>query len=102
ESAGAVFLGEWAPESLGDYCSGSNHVLPTYGHARTYSGVSVASFQKQISVQEVSADGLRRIGPCTMLLASAEQLHAHSRAVSLRLAALDRADGTWRSKEQMA
>ena len=88
ESAGSVFLGQWAPESVGDYCSGSNHVLPTYGYARSYSGVSVASYQKQISVQEVSADGLRRIGPCTATLAAAEQLEAHRRAVTLRLEAL--------------
>ncbi len=89
ESAGSVFLGQWAPESVGDYCSGSNHVLPTYGYARSYSGVSVASFQKQISVQEVSADGLRNIGPCTATLAAAEQLEAHRRAVTLRLAVLE-------------
>jgi histidinol dehydrogenase len=89
ESAGSVFLGAWTPESVGDYCSGSNHVLPTYGYARSYSGVSVASFLKQITVQEVSAAGLRAIGPCTMTLAAAEQLEAHSRAVSLRLAALE-------------
>jgi len=89
DSAGSVFLGQWTPESVGDYCSGSNHVLPTYGCARTYSGVSVASFQKQISVQEVSAAGLRNIGPCTATLAAAEQLEAHRRAVTLRLAALE-------------
>src|SRR5690242_5028132 len=88
ESAGSIFLGPWTPESVGDYCSGSNHVLPTYGYARSYSGVSVASYQKQISVQEVSADGLRRIGPCTATLAAAEQLEAHRRAVTLRLEAL--------------
>ncbi|MDE2156822.1 MAG: histidinol dehydrogenase [Xanthomonadaceae bacterium] len=88
-SAGSVFLGAWTPESVGDYCSGSNHVLPTYGHARSYSGVSVASFQKQITVQEVSAEGLRTIGPCTATLAAAEQLEAHRRAVTLRLAALE-------------
>ncbi|MDQ6648467.1 MAG: histidinol dehydrogenase, partial [Pseudomonadota bacterium] len=89
ESAGSIFLGQWTPESVGDYCSGSNHVLPTYGYARSYSGVSVASFQKQISVQEVSAEGLRTIGPCTVILAAAEQLEAHRRAVTLRLAALE-------------
>ncbi|MGB3270215.1 MAG: histidinol dehydrogenase [Rhodanobacter sp.] len=88
DSAGSVFLGPWAPESVGDYCSGSNHVLPTYGYARSYSGVSVASYQKQISVQEVSAEGLRHIGPCTATLAAAEQLEAHRRAVTLRLEAL--------------
>ena len=89
ESAGSVFLGAWTPESVGDYCSGSNHVLPTYGYARSYSGVSVASYQKQITVQELSADGLRGIGPCTATLAAAEQLEAHRRAVTLRLAALE-------------
>ncbi|WP_266158918.1 histidinol dehydrogenase [Dyella silvatica] len=90
ESAGSIFLGAWTPESVGDYCSGSNHVLPTYGYARSYSGVSVASFQKQITVQEVTADGLRTIGPCTAVLAAAEQLEAHRRAVTLRLDALER------------
>jgi histidinol dehydrogenase len=89
DSAGSVFLGQWAPESVGDYCSGSNHVLPTYGYARSYSGVSVASYQKQITVQEVSAEGLRHIGPCTATLAAAEQLEAHRRAVTLRLASLE-------------
>jgi histidinol dehydrogenase len=89
ESAGSVFLGAWTPESVGDYCSGSNHVLPTYGYARSYSGVSVASFQKQITVQELSPEGLRAIGPCTATLAAAEQLEAHRRAVTLRLAALE-------------
>jgi histidinol dehydrogenase len=89
ESAGSIFLGPWTPESVGDYCSGSNHVLPTYGHARSYSGVSVASFVKQISVQEVSTDGLRAIGPCTVTLATAEQLEAHRRAVSMRLDVLE-------------
>ena len=88
DSAGSIFLGPWAPESVGDYCSGSNHVLPTYGYARSYSGVSVASYQKQISVQEISAEGLRHIGPCTATLAAAEQLEAHRRAVTLRLEAL--------------
>jgi histidinol dehydrogenase len=88
ESAGSVFVGAWTPESVGDYCSGSNHVLPTYGYARSYSGVSVASYQKQITVQEVDPNGLRTIGPCTATLAAAEQLEAHRRAVTLRLAAL--------------
>ena len=89
ESAGSIFLGQWTPESVGDYCSGSNHVLPTYGYARSYSGVSVASYQKQISVQEASEEGLRHIGPCTATLAAAEQLEAHRRAVTLRLATLE-------------
>jgi histidinol dehydrogenase len=89
DSAGSIFLGAWTPESLGDYCSGSNHVLPTYGYARSYSGVSVASFQKQITVQEATPEGLRAIGPCAATLAAAEQLEAHRRAVTMRLAALD-------------
>jgi histidinol dehydrogenase len=91
QSAGSVFLGAWTPESVGDYCSGSNHVLPTYGYARSYSGVSVASFLKQITVQELSPAGLREIGPCTATLAAAEQLEAHRRAVTLRLATLETA-----------
>ena len=88
QSAGSVFLGGWSPESVGDYCSGTNHVLPTYGHARAWSGVSVASFQKQITVQELSSDGLRGIGPCAITLATAEGLDAHARAVSIRLEAI--------------
>jgi histidinol dehydrogenase len=86
ESAGSVFLGDYAPEALGDYCSGTNHVLPTYGAARAYSGVSVSSFLKQITVQEVSAAGLTAIGPDAIELARAERLEAHARAVSRRLA----------------
>lgn len=88
ENAGSVFLGPWSPESVGDYCSGTNHVLPTYGHARAWSGVSTASFMKQMTVQELSTDGLRGIGDCAVTLATAEGLDAHARAVSLRLDAL--------------
>ena len=90
ESAGSIFLGDHAPEALGDYCSGTNHVLPTYGHARAHSGLAVASFLKQITVQEVTPAGLRRIGPDAMELARAEQLVAHERAVTTRLARLAR------------
>jgi histidinol dehydrogenase len=89
QSAGSVFLGRWSPESVGDYCSGTNHVLPTYGHARAWSGLSVAGFQKQITVQELSAQGLRAIGPCAVTLARAERLDAHARAVSLRIDAME-------------
>ena len=88
ENAGSVFLGPWSPESVGDYCSGTNHVLPTYGHARAWSGVSVASFLKQITVQELTSEGLRGIGPCAATLARSEGLHAHERAVTRRLALL--------------
>ena len=88
-SAGSIFLGDYASETLGDYCSGTNHVLPTHGAARAWSGLSVASFQKTISVQEVSAVGLRAIGPDAVTLATAEQLTAHAAAVSRRLARLE-------------
>jgi histidinol dehydrogenase len=86
QRAGSVFIGDHAPESLGDYCSGTNHVLPTNGAARAYSGVSVASFQTSISIQSVSREGLAAIGPCAVTLARAEGLEAHARAVLLRLA----------------
>jgi histidinol dehydrogenase len=86
-NAGTVFLGDWTPESLGDYCSGSNHVLPTGGAARAWSGLSVSSFMKSLTVQSASRAGLGAIGPCAVTLAEAEGLHAHARAVQLRLAA---------------
>jgi len=85
KSAGSIFLGDYAPESLGDYCSGTNHVLPTNGAARAYSGVSVASFQKSISIQTVSQAGLNAIGPCAVTIAKAEGLQAHANAVLLRM-----------------
>ena len=87
-SAGSVFLGAWSPESIGDYCSGTNHVLPTYGSARAYSGLSMTDFQKRMTVQELSADGLRRLGPVAETLANLEGLDAHARAVTIRLAQL--------------
>jgi histidinol dehydrogenase len=86
EHAGAVFLGDWSPESVGDYCSGPNHTLPTYGFARAYSGLGLEDFQKRITVQELSRQGLRELGPATETLAAMEGLDAHARAVSLRLA----------------
>ncbi|MGY3264346.1 histidinol dehydrogenase [Lysobacter sp. HA35] len=88
DAAGSIFLGDWAPEALGDYCSGTNHVLPTGGAARFTGGLSVASFQVAITVQEVAREGLAAIGPCAVELANAEGLDAHGRAVSLRLEAL--------------
>ncbi len=90
ETAGSVFLGPWSPESVGDYCSGTNHVLPTHGYARAWSGLSVASFQKQITVQELSFRGLQGIGDCAITLARAEGLEAHAQAVFQRLAAAER------------
>ncbi len=89
-NAGSVFLGRWTPESVGDYMSGTNHVLPTYGHARAYSGLGVDQFVRQMTVQSLSRAGLDRIGPATVTLARLEQLEAHARAVTLRLAAADR------------
>ncbi len=88
ENAGSVFLGRYTPESLGDYTSGTNHVLPTNGHARTLSGVSVQSFQKLVTVQEASAEGLRAVGPAAITLAEAEGLEAHALAVQVRLTAI--------------
>ena len=84
--AGSIFLGDHAPESLGDYCSGTNHVLPTNGAARAYSGLAVSAFQTSISVQSVTAQGLALIGPCAVTLARAEGLEAHAQAVLRRLA----------------
>jgi len=85
QNAGSVFLGPWTPESVGDYCSGTNHVLPTYGYARQYSGLSLAAFQKQISMQELTLDGLRGLAPTVTTLAGLEGLDAHAQAVIVRL-----------------
>lgn len=85
QNAGSIFLGPWTPESVGDYASGTNHTLPTYGAARAYSGVTLESFMKYISVQELTLDGLRLLGPTVERLANLEGLEAHRRAVSLRL-----------------
>lgn len=88
-TAGSVFLGRWTPESVGDYCSGTNHVLPTYGYARAYSGLSVADFQRRMTLQEVSLTGLRGLAPTVQILAGLEGLDAHARAVTVRLNAAD-------------
>ncbi|CTP82484.1 histidinol dehydrogenase [Xanthomonas translucens pv. arrhenatheri] len=85
EAAGSVFLGDFTPEALGDYCSGTNHVLPTNGAARAYSGVSVASFQNFVSVQSASRAGIAAIGACAVTMARAEGLDAHANAVALRM-----------------
>jgi histidinol dehydrogenase len=90
-SAGSIFLGSWSAETLGDYCSGPNHVLPTDGHARTLSGLSVRDFVKTIPVQEVSPVGLRALASTAMVLAGLEGLDAHANAVRRRLAVLDAA-----------
>ncbi len=93
-TAGSVFLGAWSPETLGDYCSGTNHVLPTYGHARACSGLSVGDFLRSMTVQELSAGGLAALGPVAITLAQLEGLDAHAAAVEVRLAALERGIGT--------
>lgn len=84
-NAGSVFLGQWTPETMGDYCSGTNHVLPTYGHARAYSGLGVLDFVKRITVQELTAAGLQGLGPTARTLARLESLDAHANAVTVRL-----------------
>jgi histidinol dehydrogenase len=84
-NAGSVFIGPWTPESMGDYASGTNHTLPTYGYARMYSGVSINSFQKFITMQKISETGLQNLGPTVEILAKLEGLDAHRNAVSLRL-----------------
>jgi histidinol dehydrogenase len=90
-NAGSVFLGAWTPETMGDYCSGTNHVLPTYGHARAYSGLSVIDFVKRITVQELTPEGLLGLGPTARTLAQLESLDAHANAVTVRLDALAQA-----------
>lgn len=89
-NAGSVFLGFWTPETMGDYCSGTNHVLPTYGFARAYSGLSLMDFMKRITVQELTAAGLQDLGPTAVDIAELEGLDAHANAVQVRLAHLTR------------
>lgn len=84
-NAGSVFLGPWTPESVGDYCSGTNHVLPTYGYARNYSGLGVEQFLRQMTVQELTRDGLSGLAPTVIELAALEGLDAHANAVRIRL-----------------
>jgi histidinol dehydrogenase len=84
-NAGSVFVGHWTPESVGDYASGTNHTLPTYGYARMYSGVSVDHFVRKMTVQRLSEAGLRELGPHVMRLAEAEGLEAHRHAVQIRI-----------------
>ncbi len=87
-NAGSVFLGHLTPESAGDYASGTNHTLPTNGWARSFSGVSLDSFTKKITFQEISDEGLKNIGPAIEVMAEAEQLAGHKNAVTLRLDSL--------------
>lgn len=84
-NAGSIFVGPWTPESVGDYCSGTNHVLPTYGFARSYSGLGVDQFMRQMTVQELSREGLGNLGAAVISLAGLEGLDAHASAISRRL-----------------
>ena len=84
-NAGSVFLGSYTPESAGDYASGTNHTLPTNGYAKAYSGVSLDSFIRKITFQEINREGIQNIGPAIEVMAAHEQLDAHKNAVSIRL-----------------
>ena len=92
DNAGSIFLGDWSPESAGDYASGTNHVLPTYGYTETYSSLGLADFSKRMTVQELSADGLKGLAPTVVTMAEAEGLDAHKRAVTIRVEKLNRAE----------
>ncbi|OYQ71770.1 histidinol dehydrogenase [Wohlfahrtiimonas chitiniclastica] len=85
QHAGSVFVGQYSPESMGDYASGTNHVLPTYGYAKTVSSLGLADFSKRMTIQEISEEGLKALGPIVSLLAEKELLDAHKLAVDLRL-----------------
>ncbi|PVH77377.1 histidine biosynthesis trifunctional-protein [Cadophora sp. DSE1049] len=89
QNAGSVFIGEWTPESVGDYSAGVNHSLPTYGYAKQYSGVNLGSFTKHITSSNLTAQGLRNVGSAVMQLAKVEELEAHRRAVSIRIKYMD-------------
>ena len=102
DNAGSIFLGPYTPEAVGDYCSGTNHVLPTYGYARAYSGLSLADFQKRMSVQELSADGIRGLQPTVSTLARLEGLDAHARAAEVRVERLNAAANSAADKSSKA
>lgn len=89
-NAGSIFIGNYTPESAGDYASGTNHTLPTYGYARNYSGVSLDSFVKKITYQKITAQGIQNLGPTVELMAANEQLEAHKNAVTIRLEYLEK------------
>lgn len=91
DNAGSIFLGDWSPESAGDYASGTNHVLPTYGYTKTYSSLGLADFSKRMTVQELTADGLKGLAPTVVTMAEAEGLDAHKRAVTIRIEKLNKA-----------
>lgn len=85
ENAGSVFIGPWTPESLGDYCSGTNHVLPTYGWARSFGALGVSDYMRRMTLQQASRSALEKVGPTAEILAAVEGLEAHRMAVSSRL-----------------
>ncbi len=93
DNAGSIFLGDWSPESAGDYASGTNHVLPTYGYTRTYSSLGLADFSKRMTVQELSKEGLTNLAPTVVTMAEAEGLDAHKRAVTIRVEKLAQSQG---------
>lgn len=88
-NAGSVFLGNYSPEAIGDYASGTNHTLPTNGYARAYAGVSLESFMKYITYQKLTKEGLQKLGPVVEVMASAEQLEGHKNAITIRLQSLN-------------
>jgi histidinol dehydrogenase len=90
KNAGSVFLGRYSCESAGDYASGTNHTLPTNGHARVSGGVAMESFMKKITFQELTPEGIKNIGPAIEKMAAAEGLQAHKNAVTIRLTSLDK------------
>mgnify|MGYP003312589976 FL=1 len=87
-NAGSVFIGNFTPESAGDYASGTNHTLPTNGYSRQYSGVNLDSYLKAVTFQKISPKGLSKLGPMVEKMASAEGLEAHRKAISIRLKSL--------------
>ncbi|MGQ0287079.1 histidinol dehydrogenase [Pasteurellaceae bacterium 22721_9_1] len=89
DNAGSIFLGAYSPESMGDYASGTNHVLPTYGYTRTHSSLGLADFSKRMTVQELTPQGFKNLAETVMLMAEAEQLEAHKQAVAIRLTKLE-------------
>ena len=89
-NAGSIFIGNYTPESAGDYASGTNHTLPTSGFARAYSGVNMDAFVKKITVQEISKQGIKELGPSIEIMAAAEGLQAHKNAISIRLQSIEK------------
>lgn len=104
QNAGSVFIGKWTPESVGDYSAGVNHSLPTYGYARQYSGVNLASFMKHITSSEVTEEGVKNVGPAVVELARVEGLEAHRRAMIMRMekvgGSLDKGEDLVKEKEE--